>query len=167
MISPSTLWIFQVTSEGVGLVLATLLVVQGGIQRCCHQCFPVQAPIPGTQIPPSCLLKMNWEATTGSKVPLLSPGDACTSQALLGESSGTGPLFSLYWLQVLLVPCCSSGSHSQCPTLGSPSGRAGWCQLPISAEGSGAKSPRGSTESWHRELHSAARSHSILVAPQQ
>lgn len=40
LISPCTLLIFQVTSggsEGVGLVLATLLAVQGAIQRCCHQ----------------------------------------------------------------------------------------------------------------------------------
>lgn len=64
------LLILQVTSEGsegVGLVLAMLLLVLGGIQRCCRQCSHwlqgtlVQAPIRGTQLPPGCLLRMNWE----------------------------------------------------------------------------------------------------------
>lgn len=175
LISPSTLLIFQVTSEGsegVGLVLATLLIIQGGIQRCCHQCSPwlqgtlVQAPIPGTQLPPSCLLKMTWESGsplaggTGSKGPAGTtpqpslvlgvphssiPQCHCCLLEVPGMAEGRqwhwATVLTLCWPQVVLVPC--SSSLSQCPVLGSPSGKAGWCQMPIWMRGSGAKSHRG------------------------
>lgn len=145
MISPSSFLNFQVTSEGsegVGLVLAMFLFVQGGIQRCCHQCSPwlhtrVQAPIPGTHLPPSCLLKTNWEAGSPLTSPLWSWGSPHSSspQCHCCLQWHWAPVLTLCWPQVLLVPCSSSGRHSQCPVLGLIPARQSWCQLPICAEG--------------------------------